>query len=128
MGKALTPVLLGLLLIAVQPIGSTPPTRTATLVEVISTPMCAGLDCPPWPMPMSVDVCMEIDGEHYTAMYHPWNFPWVTSGQLLLERKGKSIQVVMDDNRIKVLVPRMNTALVRMHHYRIFQSSLCNAA
>ena len=111
-----------------DPVVAAPPTKTATLVEVHALPGCAGLDCPPWPTLMSVYVCLEIDGAYFTATYLPWGVPWATSGKKLLKLEGKSIQVIVTDKHIKVVSPLFNGRLTRMHNYRMFGSSLCNAA
>jgi hypothetical protein len=118
----------GLVFIAGHPTVPSPPTTNARIVEVHALPTCAGLDCPPWPMPLSVDVCLEIDGAYLTAMYRPWGVPWATSGEKLLERKGQSIEVVLTAKHIQVVSPRFNTRLIRMHDYRVFSSPLCNAS
>lgn len=121
-------LLLNLVILSSQPTVAAPPTKTAILVEVHALPGCAGLDCPPWPMPMSVDVCLQIDGVYFAAMYRPWGVPWATSGKKLKELEGKFIEVIVTDTHIKVVSPPFNARLTRMHNYRIFGSSLCNAA
>jgi hypothetical protein len=103
-----------------------PPQKTPTLVEVRGLPHCAGLDCPPWPTPISVDVCLRVDDAYYTGMYRPWGAPWAASGKKLLVLKGQSVEVVVTDADIRVIAPRMR--LQRMHNYRVFTSSSCNNA
>jgi hypothetical protein len=126
--KMLCVVLAPLLLLACSPAVPNETTKTATLVETIPDPTCAGLDCPPWPMPLSVEVCLSIDGTYYTAMYRPWGAPWATSGERLVELKGQTIEVVLLGTNIKVVRPRMSSPLIRTRNNGIFRSVGCKRA
>jgi hypothetical protein len=102
--------------------------KTATIIETNALPGCAGLDCPPWPMPNDLDVCIEMDGNYYTGTYRPCGVPWAKAGKRLLELKGQSVAVIVTDVDIRVVAPRINARLQRMHNYRVFRLDSCNSA
>ena len=92
--------------------------KTAILVDVRPIPGCAGLDCPPWPTPREVEVCLQADGTYYTGWYSPWEVPWVTSGLKLLPLKGQSVEIVVTDKEVRIVTPRMR--LKRTHNDLMF--------
>ncbi len=128
MPRLLSGLLLSLVILFGYPPAASAPTQTATLVEVRAMPGCAGLDCPPWPMPMNINICLEINGTYFTATYRPWGVPWATSGKKLLKLAGKSIQVIVTEKYIRVVTPRFNTRFIRMHRFPMFDSLSCNAS
>jgi hypothetical protein len=128
MRKRVPGLVVSFILLAVSPSAPKLPQKTATLVEANALPGCAGLDCPPWPMPIDVDVCIEMDGNYYTGMYRPWGVPWAKAGKRLLELKGQSVEVIVTDSDIRVVAPKVNARLQRMHNYRVFRLDSCNAA
>jgi hypothetical protein len=75
-----------------------------------------------------VDVCIEMDGDYYIGMYRPWGVPWAKAGKRLLELEGHSIDVIVTDSEIRVVAPKINARLRRMHNYRVFRLDSCNAA
>jgi hypothetical protein len=121
-------LVLGLTFVACTATPQNPNRKTGVLIEARGFSRCAGLDCPPWPMPIDVDACVQIDGKFYTGMYRPWGVPWATAGKRLVELSGQSVEVVISDTEIRVVGPDVNARLVRMHHYRIFRSDSCNSA
>jgi hypothetical protein len=128
MQRLMTGLVVGLTFFACTTAAQNPKTKTAVLVEAHGLPRCVGLDCPPWPMPVDVDACVQIAGVYYTGMYRPWGVPWATAGKRLMELVGLSVEVVISDTEIRVAGPHVNVRLVRMHHCRVFSSPSCNSA
>jgi hypothetical protein len=128
MHKRISGLVVSLMLLTGSPSAPKSQQKTATLVEANALPGCAGLDCPPWPMPIDVDVCIDRDGNYYTGIYRPWGVPWAKAGKRLLELRGQSVEVIVTDNDIRVVAPKVNARLQRMHNYRVFRLASCNVA
>jgi hypothetical protein len=128
MHKRISGLVVSLMLLTGSPSAPKSQQKTATLVEANALPGCAGLDCPPWPMPIDVDVCIDMDGNYYTGIYRPWGVPWAKAGKRLLELRGQSVEVIVTDNDIRVVAPKVNARLQRMHNYRVFRLDSCNVA
>jgi hypothetical protein len=128
MHKRIPALVVSLTLLIGSPSAPKSQRKTGTLVEANALPGCAGLDCPPWPTPTDVDVCIEMEGSYYTGMYRPWGVPWATAGKRLLQLKGQHVEVIVTDGEIRVVGPKINARLQRMHNYRVFRLDSCNAA
>ena len=128
MHRRIPGLVVSLILLTGSPSATKSQRKTATIVEANAIPGCAGLDCPPWPMPINVDVCIEMDGNYYIGMYRPWGVPWAKAGKRLLELKGHSIDVIVTESEIRVVAPKINARLRRTHNYRAFRLDSCNAA
>ena len=88
-------------------------------------PRCVGLDCPPWPTPWDSDLCFQAGKDFYTGIYYPFGVPWATSGKELLLLEGKTVEIFVTDKHIKVVAPRINLRLKRVHDDAIFQLASC---
>jgi hypothetical protein len=126
MNRLISALVLSLFLLTGDPACPKSQRQTATLVEVHAIPGCAGLDCPPWPMPTDVVVCLKIDQTYYTGAYLPWGVPWATAGKRLLQLKGQSVEVIVKDKEIRVVAPKINARLRRTHKYQAFSIASCN--
>src|SRR5271167_2766882 len=84
-----------ILLLTGTTVASSTQTKTATLVEAQGVPRCSGLDCPPWPVPDDVNVCVLADNTYYTGTYQPWGLPWIKTGKKLLELRGQSVEIAV---------------------------------
>jgi len=104
----------------------TPQRTTAILVEVRSMQKCVGLDCPPWPVPDDSYFCFQAGDNFYTGAYLPGGVPWAKQGKRLQALKGKTLEIVVTDKHIKVVAPRINLRLKRVHALHIFQLDSCS--
>jgi hypothetical protein len=98
---------------------------TAILVEVRSMQKCVGLDCPPWPVPDDSYFCFQAGDDFFTGVYGPFA-PWAKQGKRLQLLKGKTVEIVVTDKHIKVVAPRINLRLKRVHDLHIFQLDSCS--
>jgi hypothetical protein len=103
----------------------TPQRKTAILVEVHSIYNCVGLDCLPWPLPDDSYFCFQAGDNFYTGVYHPLA-PWATKAERLLKLKGKTVEIVVTEKHIKVVTPRINLRLRRLHDDVFFKSDSCS--
>jgi hypothetical protein len=106
--------------------GDTPQRVTAILVEIRSMQKCVGLDCPPWPVPDDSYFCFQAGNNFYTGAHLPWGVPWAKQGKKLQALKGKTIEIAVTDEHIKVVAPRINLRLKRVHDLHIFQLDSCS--
>jgi hypothetical protein len=97
----------------------------AMLIEAPSTPICVGLDCPPWPVPDDFGFCFEAEGAYYTGMYFSRALPWATKGKKLSVLKGQSVEIVVTEKEIRVVDSRIKVKLRRIHGDFLFQSDSC---
>jgi hypothetical protein len=98
---------------------------TAILVETSSTPVCVGLDCPPWPVPDDLGFCFQAEGNYYTGMYYSRLWPRATKGKKLSLLKGQSLEILVTDKEIRVVDSRIKVKLTRVHSSPGFQSDSC---
>jgi hypothetical protein len=99
--------------------------KTAILVEAYSTRRCVGLDCPPWHVPDDIDFCFQVGDTFYTGTYPPWGVPWAVQGKRLLALQGKTVGIVVTDEQVPVVAPRINVRLKRVHDDPAFRSASC---
>ena len=99
----------------------------AVLVETSSLFQCASFDCPPWPTPADLDVCVEVDGVYYVGEYRPPKVPWATGDKRLYELTGQPVEVVISEKHIRIVGPQIDVKLTRAHHFLPFLFAACNA-
>jgi len=102
--------------------------KPATLVEAQVLPHCAGLDCPPWPVPDNVDFCFQAGDTFYTGRYDALGMPWNKKGDILLDWVGKTMEIVVTDKHIMVTGSGIKVRLKRMHDEAGFRLASCNHA
>lgn len=102
--------------------------KTAVLIEAHYLPGCAGLDCPPWPIPPDIDFCFQAGDTYYAGGSRPWGVPWATNAEGLVAFKGKSVEIVVTNKTITVTTSNLNLRLRRLHHEAGFQSAGCTQA
>jgi len=115
-----------LILLSGTALADMPQHTTAILVEVRSMEKCVGLDCPPWPVPDDSYFCFQAGDNFYAGAYFPWGVPWAKQGKRLHALKGKTLEIVVTDKYIKVVAPRINLRLKRVHDFHIFQLDSCS--
>jgi hypothetical protein len=125
MHKLISGLLLSFVLLLGQSSRDKPQKETAILVEALVIPRCYGLDCPPLPVPFDAYLCFQMKDTYYTGKYSPWGFPWAPPGKRLLALRGQSVEIVVTDERIKIVAP-LNINLNRILDYRLFKSASCN--
>ena len=99
--------------------------KSAILVEAYSTPRCAGLDCPPWPIPDDIDFCFRNGDDFYAGIYRPWGVPWATSGKKLAALQGKTVEIFISDEQISVMTSGIKLRLKRVHDDPLFRLRSC---
>jgi hypothetical protein len=112
-------------LILLPALADKPEKKTAVLVEVHYLPDCAGLDCPPWPIPPDIDFCFQAGDTYYSGGSRPWGVPGATNAEGLVEFKGKSVEIIVSDKTIRVKTANLNLRLRRLHREPGFQSPGC---
>lgn len=127
MHELISGLLLSLVLLSGQSPADKPQKQAAILVEAQIAPRCYGLDCPPLPVPFDAYLCFQVKDIYYIGTYSPWGFPWAPPGKKLLALQGQSVEIVVTDERIKIVAP-FNKSLKRLHHYRQFRLASCNQA
>ena len=105
---------------------STSKTQKAILVEVRSTPRCYGLDCPPFPVPPELDFCFQAGDKYYAAKPRPWGAPWSAKSKRLLALQGQSVDIVVTEREIRVVVPQGTVRLKLVHNNNAFNLDACN--
>jgi len=126
MGRLTFGVVLSLVLLPGDSVAPRQQRTIATLVEAQAIPGCAAFDCPPWPMPVDVTVCLRVAETYYAAVYSPWRVPWARAGKKLIALTGQSVEIVVTDKDIRVAAPQVHARLKRMHNYRLFKIAACN--
>ena len=102
--------------------------QKAILVEVRSTPRCYGLDCPPFPVPPELDFCFQAGAKYYAAKPRPWGTPWSAKSKRLLALQGQSVNIVVTEKEIRVVVPQGTVRLKLVHGNNAFNLDACNHA
>jgi hypothetical protein len=97
----------------------------AILVETPSTPVCVGLDCPPWPVPNDFGFCFKAGDTYYTGTYFSRAVPWATKGKKLSLLKGQPVEILVMDKEIRVVDSRIKVKLKRVHGDLQFESDSC---
>jgi hypothetical protein len=107
---------------------TTSKSQKAILVEVHSRPRCYGLDCPPFPVSPELDFCFQVADKYYAAEPRAWGVPWSTEGKRLLALQGQSVEIVVTEKEIGVVIPQGTVRLRLVHNNNAFNLDACNHA
>jgi hypothetical protein len=99
--------------------------KRATLVETRSEPRCYGLDCPPWPTAPNMAFCFQVGDAYYTATDRSWGISWANRAIKLRALQGQSVDIVVTDEEIKVLGPKVKVRLWVEHGDSLFKLDRC---
>ena len=99
--------------------------KKATLVETHSRPSCYGLDCPPWPTAPSIAFCFQVGDAYYTATDRSWGLSWANKAMKLRTLQGQSVDIIVTDEEIKVINPKVKVRLWVVHNYSLFKLDGC---
>lgn len=129
MQKLISASFLGLILLSAHPSPDKPQKLTATLVEIRIHPPCAGLDCPPPPLPSTfgASLCFQVNDAYYVGSYVAWQFPWTDPEKKLGPLRGQPIEIVLTNKHIHIVAP-VSLRLRRIHNDQVFTSNSCNQA
>jgi hypothetical protein len=119
------PLFLTLLVCSGLMVANGPETKKATLVEALSNPRCYGLDCPPLPTAPQIAFCFQVGDVYYTGTDRSWGFTWGNKAMKLRKLEGQSLDIVVTDDEIRVLGPKVKTKLWVVHNYSLFKSDGC---
>jgi hypothetical protein len=125
--KLISGLLLSAVLLPGQFSGDKPERERAILIEAQIVPRCYGLDCPLLPVPFDGYLCFQVKDTYYTGRYVPWGFPWAPPGERLVALERQSVEVVVTDERIRLVAP-LKVTLRRTRDYRLFKLASCNKA
>lgn len=125
MQKMISGLLVSLVLLSGPSPTNEPQKQAAILVEARIVPRCNGLDCPPLPVPFDAYLCFQVKDIFYTGTYSPWGFPWAPPGKRLLASQGRSVEIVVTNERIRVVTP-FKVSLKRLQDYPQFRFASCN--
>jgi hypothetical protein len=99
--------------------------KKAILVETHSQPRCYGLDCPPWPTAPNIAFCFQVGDAYYTATDRSWGISWANKARKLRALQGQSVDIVVTDEEITVVGPRVKLRLWVVHNYSLFKVDGC---
>jgi len=126
MGRRLTfSLFMGLFLLSGLVAADNHEKRKATLVETHSEPRCYGLDCPPWPIAPTIAFCFEVGGAYYTATDRSWGLNWANKAMKLRALQGQPLDIVVTDEEIKVIGPKVKVRLWVEHYDLRFKLDGC---
>ena len=100
-------------------------TKKATLVETHSEPRCNGLDCPPWPTAPNIAFCFQVGDAYYSATDRSWGISWANKAKKLQALQGESVDIVVTEEEIKVVSPKVKVRLWVVHNYSLFKVDGC---
>src|SRR4029077_1620451 len=102
--------------------------KRATLVETRSEPHCYGLDCPPWPTTPNMAFCFQVGNAYYTATDRSWGISWANKAKKLRALQGEAVDIVVTDEEIKVVGPKVRVRLWVVHNDSLFKLDGCRRA
>jgi hypothetical protein len=99
--------------------------KKTTLVETRTEPRCYGLDCPPGPTAPNIAFCFQVGDAYYTATDRSWGISWANKAMKLRTLQGQSVDIVVTDEEIKVVGPKVKVRLWVVHNYPLFKLDGC---
>jgi len=120
--------LLGMLLLTTNASAQKTEPIRVTLVEARSMERCAGLDCPPWPVPPDTYFCFQNGDKYYTGMAQPWSGPGASKVEKLIALQGQTVEILLTNKKIKVVAPALKLTLRRTPRNPTFSLPACREA